>query len=241
MDLSIVIPARNEAENVAPLIREIRATLDGIVEYELIVVDDGSTDGTAERLLEIKRAGYGALRILRHARACGQSTAIHTGVQAAWGRWIVTLDADGQNDPADIPKLIEAAHAIGSDRWLFLVAGYRRRRQDNWLKRVSSRIANAVRGRLLRDGAPDSGCGLKLFPRDGFLDLPYFDHMHRFLPALVRRHGGAVLQVEVNHRPRMRGRSKYGLHNRLWVGLVDLAGVMWLIRRTRLPDGVSEL
>lgn len=241
MEISLVIPAQNEAENVEPLIQEIRAALDGVVEYELIYVDDGSTDDTVERLLAVKNRGYEALRVLRHPRACGQSTAVYTGVEAAWARWIVTLDADGQNDPADIPRLLQIARTLPQDARPQLVAGYRRKRNDSWLKRISSRIANAVRGRLLNDGTPDTGCGLKLFSRDGFLALPYFDHVHRFLPALFLRHGGEVKIVEVSHRPRTRGISKYGVHNRLWVGLVDLVGVMWLLRRTRLPHGYSEL
>jgi dolichol-phosphate mannosyltransferase len=241
MDISVVIPAKNEAENVEPLINEIRAALDGRVDYELIYVDDGSTDDTAARLLAIREQGYGRLRILRHPQSCGQSTAIHTGVAAARAPWIVTLDADGQNDPADVPKLLEALRAEPRDARLQLVSGYRRRRNDNWLKRISSRIANAVRGWLLKDGTPDTGCGLKLFSRDAFLTLPYFDHMHRFLPALFQRHGSRIRIVEVNHRPRTRGVSKYGVHNRLWVGLVDLVGVMWLQSRTRFPEEHIEL
>ncbi|HXG28525.1 MAG TPA: glycosyltransferase family 2 protein [Nevskiales bacterium] len=241
MDVSIVIPVKDEADSVEPLIRETRAALDGRVEYEIIYVDDGSTDDTVERLLRVRQQGCDALRILQHPRPCGQSTAIYTGVEAAWGRWIVTMDGDGQNDPADIPRLLEVARRQAPVSEPFLVAGYRKHRHDSWLRRLSSRIANAVRSRLLADEAPDTGCGLKLFSRDGFFLLPYFDHMHRFLPALVRRHGGQVIQVEVRHRPRLNGRSKYGLHNRLWVGLADLAGVMWLIRRTRLPGKVREL
>lgn len=241
MDFSVVIPARNESENIEPLAGEIRAALDGRYDYELIYVDDGSDDDTLARLQAIKRGGFERLRVLHYAPSCGQSTAIRTGVEAARAQWIVTLDADGQNDPADIPRLFETARAAGGDAPPPLVAGYRRRRRDSWLKRVSSRIANTVRGRLLGDQTPDTGCGLKCFSRAGFLALPYFDHMHRFLPALFRRAGAAVAIVEVNHRPRQAGKSNYGLHNRLWVGIVDLCGVLWLQRRNRLPKAVTEV
>ncbi|MBI2383801.1 MAG: glycosyltransferase family 2 protein [Gammaproteobacteria bacterium] len=241
MDFSIVIPAKNESGNVAPLVGEIRAALDGRYDYELIYVDDGSTDDTVARLQALKDAGFPRLRILRHQASCGQSTAVRTGVKAAQAPWIVTLDADGQNDPADIPALFECVRAPDRDPRLAVVAGWRRSRQDTWLKRVSSKVANAVRGRLLNDGTPDTGCGLKCFSRSGFLDLPYFDHMHRYLPALFRRAGGSVRIVEVNHRPRNAGKSNYGLHNRLWVGIVDLFGVMWLQRRAKRPQVLTEL
>ncbi|MCX7627523.1 MAG: glycosyltransferase family 2 protein [Methylophilaceae bacterium] len=233
--LSVVVPVRNEADNIAPLIAEIRAALDGRVDYEIIYVDDGSTDATPQRLAAIKPT-CPRLRVIRHAESCGQSTAIHTGVKAAHGDWIVTLDGDGQNDPADIPKLM-AAVAPGVE----LVGGNRRHtRRDSWIKRLSSVIANGVRSRLLGDSTPDTGCGLKLFPRAVFLDLPYFDHMHRFLPALVIRHGGRVVSVPVNHRPREFGKSHYGTLDRLMVGLVDLLGVMWLQRRAKRPVVVEE-
>ena len=235
MQLSVVVPVRDEADNLAPLVEEIHRALEGRCEFEVVYVDDGSTDGTLERLRALQRS-HPRLRVLRHARSCGQSTAIRTGVRAARGRWIATLDGDGQNDPADIPRLLAVRDAEGGEAARLMVVGWRRRRHDSWLRRLSSRVANGVRGRLLRDGTPDTGCGLKLFPRALFLELPYFDHMHRFLPALARRAGARVVSVEVRHRPRTRGRSKYGLHNRLWVGLVDLAGVMWLMRRSRLPE-----
>ncbi len=235
MDLSVVIPVRNEQDNILSLITEIRAALDGRLDYEVVYVDDGSTDATAERLVAAQRE-FARLRVLTHARSCGQSAALATGVRAARAGWIATLDGDGQNDPADIPKLWAVAHAADRPANLQLVAGWRRRRQDSWLKRLSSRIANGVRARLLKDATPDTGCGLKLFPREVFLQLPYFDHMHRFLPALVQRNGGRTVSVEVNHRPRTRGTSKYGVHNRLWVGIVDLLGVMWLCRRMRRPE-----
>ncbi|MGE5203449.1 MAG: glycosyltransferase family 2 protein [Acidobacteriota bacterium] len=233
MDLSVVIPARNEAPNVAPLVAEIRRALDGRLDYEIVYVDDGSTDDTAAALRSLA-AGFPRLRFLRHRASSGQSMAIRTGVKAAQAPWIATLDADGQNDPADIPRLWEIARAAPPEPPL-LVAGHRRKRRDSWMKRAASRIANGIRRRLLRDATPDTGCGLKLFRRDLFLELPAFDHMHRFLPALVRRQGGSTVSVEVNHRPRERGRSNYGVFDRLWVGIADLLGVMWLMRRAKRP------
>jgi dolichol-phosphate mannosyltransferase len=234
MQLSLVIPVRNEAENIDALIAEIRASLDGRTEYEVIYVDDGSSDDTPKRLAQAKKT-FPRLRVLRHRESCGQSSALATGVKAACAPWIATLDGDGQNDPADILKLLAALNGPEGDRPLQLVAGYRRRRRDNWLKRLSSRVANGVRGRLLGDRTPDTGCGLKLIAREAYLALPFFDHMHRFLPALIQRNGGRTLSVEVSHRPRTRGTSNYGLHNRLWVGIVDLFGVMWLKRRMKHP------
>ena len=228
-----MIPAHNEAENVGPLVREIVAALGGggRGDYEIVVVDDGSTDATGERLGELARATP-CLRSVRHPASRGQSFAIATGVKAARGTWIATLDGDGQNDPADIPKLLALRAGGGaSAAGPLLVAGYRKQRRDTWLKRVSSRVANAVRGRLLGDRTPDTGCGLKVFEREAFLALPHFDHMHRFLPALFLRAGGRVVSVEVGHRPRERGASHYGMWNRLWVGIVDMLGVWWLIRR----------
>jgi dolichol-phosphate mannosyltransferase len=238
MDLSVVVPVKNEQENVAPLIAEIRAALDGRVDYEVVYINDGSTDATAARLAAIQKE-FPRLRVLTHARSCGQSAAIVSGVRAARGEWIATLDGDGQNDPADIPKLLALVRDPAQPKNLQCIAGWRKKRQDTWLKRLSSKIANGVRSRLLGDATPDTGCGLKLIPRAVWLQLPFFDHMHRFLPALVQRNGGATVSVEVNHRPRTRGVSNYGLHNRLWVGLVDLVGVMWLQRRMKCAQ-VSE-
>lgn len=233
--LSVVVPVRNEEDNIAPLVAEIREVLEGRIDYEIIYVNDGSTDGTARRLAELKKT-CPRLRVFRHEKSCGQSTAVRTGVKAARGEWVVTLDGDGQNDPADIPKLIEAL-----EPGVELVGGNRRHaRRDTWIKRVSSVIANAVRAWLLHDSTPDTGCGLKLFPRDVFLDLPYFDHMHRFLPALVLRRGGRVVSVPVHHRPRERGKSNYGTLDRLLVGVVDLLGVMWLQRRAKRPVVTEE-
>jgi glycosyltransferase involved in cell wall biosynthesis len=237
-ELAVVVPVKNEAENVAPLVAEIEAALEGVVDYELIYVDDGSGDATAARLAEA-RAARPRLRVLRHARSCGQSTAIRSGVRAARAPLIATLDGDGQNDPADIPALLAVMRAA-PDAARLLVTGQRLRRRDSWLKRISSRVANAVRGALLGDGTPDTGCGLKLFRRDAFLELPYFDHMHRFLPALMIRAGGRVVSVPVRHRPRERGRSNYGTLDRLWVGMIDLAGVAWLQRRARIAQAAED-
>ena len=237
MQLSVIIPVRNEAENILPLLAEIHATLAGR-EFEVVYVDDGSTDATSKVLTDAQ-ARYPRLRVLAHAESCGQSAALITGFRAARGEWIVTLDGDGQNDPADIPKLLAVRDGSGRPANLQLVAGYRKKRQDTWLKRFSSRVANGVRSRLLGDATPDTGCGLKLILRSAVLELPVFDHMHRFLPALIQRNGGATLSVEVNHRPRTRGTSNYGMFDRLWVGIVDLFGVMWLQRRVRRPR-VSE-
>lgn len=228
--LSVVVPVRNEQDNIAPLISEIRTALDNVVSYEIIYVNDGSTDATPQRLADIAQ-DFPQLRVVHHQHSCGQSTAVRSGVKAAQGDWIATLDGDGQNDPADIPKLIAAVK-----EGVALVGGNRRHaRRDTWIKRVSSVIANTVRSAMLGDHTPDTGCGLKLIRRDTFLDLPYFDHMHRFLPALVIRSGGQVVSVAVNHRPRERGVSNYGTLDRLLVGVVDLFGVAWLQRRAKRP------
>ena len=238
MDLSVVIPARNEAPNVAPLVAEIRRALEGRVDYEIVYVDDGSGDATAAEIRRVAGASP-RLRLVRHQGSCGQSMAILTGVKAARAAWIATLDADGQNDPADIPALWEIAQSAPASPPL-MVAGQRRKRRDTWSKRAASRAANAIRRALLGDGTPDTGCGLKLFRRDFFLELPRFDHMHRFLPALAMRQGGKVISVPVNHRPRERGQSNYGVFDRLWVGITDLFGVMWLMRRAKNPIVLEE-
>ena len=237
MDLSVVIPARNEAPNVAPLVAEIRAALDGRADYEIVYVDDGSSDGTADAVRALM-AELPRLKLLRHAASCGQSAAIRTGVLGASGLWIATLDADGQNDPADIPRLWAGAQAMHEER--VLIAGFRQKRRDTLVKRLSSRVANWVRSRMLKDNTPDTGCGLKLLRRELYLMLPFFDHNHRFLPALVLRQGGAVVSEPVNHRPRQRGISNYGLFDRLWVGIVDLFGMMWVMRRAKNPVLLAE-
>jgi dolichol-phosphate mannosyltransferase len=235
--VSVVIPVRNEAENVAPLVAEIAAALAGR-SFEVIYVNDGSTDGTEAELVRLK-AQHPWLRQVRHARSCGQSAALRTGMWAARGKVIVTLDGDGQNDPAFLPQLIakleQGAPQMG------LVAGQRVGRKATAFKRFQSRFANAVRGAILRDGTRDSGCGLKAFPRDVGLALPYFDGLHRFLPALVRREGRDIGYVDVVDRPRGHGVSNYGFWDRLWIGILDLCGVWWLIRRKKRVPEISEV
>jgi len=239
LDVSVVIPVCNERDNVLPLAREIHSALEGRYRYETIFVDDGSTDGTAEAVRAARRDGMPEIRLIRHSLRSGQSAAVATGVREARAPWIATLDGDGQNDPGDIPNLLDAARTAASPR-LRLVMGNRTTRRDTWLRRLSSRVANGVRGGLLKDGTPDTGCGIKVFDRAVFMDMPRFDHMHRFMPALYQREGYEVVSVPVNHRERTRGKSKYGLHNRLWVGIVDLFGVMWLIRRASPRIHIDE-
>jgi dolichol-phosphate mannosyltransferase len=237
--LSVVVPVKNEADNILPLIAEIRAALGDGPAYEILYVDDGSTDDTLARLADAHLITP-ELRVLCHVASCGQSAALRTGVIGARGRLIATLDGDGQNDPADVPNLIAKFHQLEADRGggpeVGMVAGQRLKRRDSAVKRWSSKIANRVRSGMLGDDTPDTGCGLKLFSRDAFLRLPYFDHIHRFLPALMRREGYAIGLEPVNHRHRLHGRSKYGINNRLWVGIVDLFGVFWLQRRMRRPQ-----
>lgn len=228
--LSIVVPVCNEEDNVADLIFEIRKALQKKITYEIIYVDDGSKDRTYKNLKTLQKT-YQELRLISHQKSCGQSTSIRTGVKHAHYDWIVTLDGDGQNNPADILKLLNMLK-----EGVKLVSGNRRHsRRDSWVKRISSVIANGVRSWMLQDDTPDSGCGLKLFSKEVFLDLPYFDHMHRFLPALIKRHGGLIISVPISHRPRSHGYSNYGTLDRLLVGVVDLFGVAWLQRRAKLP------
>jgi dolichol-phosphate mannosyltransferase len=236
--VSVVVPVKNEEDNIEPLVREIAAALAGQAEFEIIYVNDGSTDRTPQ-VLEGLKTEFPMLRVATHRAACGQSQAVATGVKLARFEWIATLDGDGQNDPADIPALLNALEAPSQPANLELLAGWRNKRKDTFIRRLSSKVANGVRSRFLKDNTPDTGCGLKVFARATFLELPHFDHMHRFLPALVQRNGGAVVSVPVYHRPRERGTSKYGIHNRLWVGIVDLFGVAWLQRRVRRPEIVS--
>jgi dolichol-phosphate mannosyltransferase len=236
-DLSVVIPVQNEEDNIRMLIDEVRQSLDGVLDYELIYVNDGSTDSTLE-ILEEYRSGFPLLRIYSHQTGVGQSTAVRTGIIHAQSPVIATLDGDGQNDPADIPALYQALIA-NADAGVVLVNGYRKERKDTFIKRISSRLANGIRGWLLDDDTPDTGCGLKVFSRIAYLEVPFFDHLHRFLPAMMINGGGKVMSVEVNHRERQLGSSHYGFFDRLWVGVFDLMGVIWLKSRTTHPV-VSE-
>ncbi len=236
MQLSVVIPVKNEADNIVPLVDEVEAALAGRFDFEILVIDDGSTDATGD-MLKAAKARLPRLRLIRHAANRGQSAGVWTGVRRARGEWIATLDGDGQNDPADLPQMWARLQAEPRPD---MVAGHRVDRKDTASKKIASRLANRIRAAFLKDETPDSGCGIKIFRRELFLELPYFDHMHRFLPALVRRHGGRVVSVAVNHRPRGAGRSNYTNFGRLKAGLLDLVGVWWLIRRSRLPIDARE-
>jgi dolichol-phosphate mannosyltransferase len=240
--LSVVVPVFNEQDNLEPLIREILAALRGNAQlqggdFEIVYVDDCSRDATLDTLKRLKNE-IPELRVVRHVNQSGQSTAVRTGVKAARGAWIATLDGDGQNDPADIPKLLAEREKSPADVKLF--AGWRVQRKDTGSKRWASKFANAVRSRMLQDATPDTGCGIKLFEREAFLDLPYFNHMHRYLPALMQRAGWKTVSVPVNHRHRTSGVSKYNNLNRALVGLRDLRGVAWLIVRSK-RTAVEEL
>ena len=232
-DFSVVVPVRNEADNISPLIAELKTVMTALQPYEIVIVDDGSDDATPEVLRDQARA-CPELRVIRHRSSAGQSAAITTGVNEARAGIIITLDGDGQNDPADIPALLDRFREADNPD-LLLVTGERQKRRDTLLKRLSSRVANAVRGTLLGDHTPDTGCGLKVFSRPAYLAMPGFDHMHRFLPALMLCQGGHVLSVPVNDRARQHGVTKYGVFDRLGVGIVDLFGVMWLQRRPGTP------
>jgi len=238
--VSVVVPALNEAENVKPLVDEIMAVANQFPLAEIVYVDDGSTDNTVE-VLKSLRGSVNFLKILKHDRRSGQSAAMMTGARGACGDVIITMDGDGQNDPADIPLLYNLYLKHYQNDNLGMVAGQRRKRNDSWSKRVSSRLANKIRAFLLNDGVRDTGCSLKLIRRDVYVRLPYFSHMHRYLPALVKREGYQIALVDVNHRPRLRGVSKYGFWNRLWVGIVDLMGVMWLQARAKMPGKVDQV
>jgi dolichol-phosphate mannosyltransferase len=231
--LSVVVPVFNESANVAPLIAEIVAALRTRGAFEIVYVNDCSKDDTLAQLQSLK-AKTPELRVLSHQRQSGQSTALRTGVKFARGAWIATLDGDGQNDPADIPKLLAAQVNVGADTKL--IAGWRVLRKDSFSKRIASRVANSIRAWMLRDATPDTGCGIKLFERAAFLELPYFDHMHRYIPALMQRAGHQTISVPVHHRARNAGVSKYTNLGRLWVGLADLRGVAWLIRRAKVTE-----
>jgi len=236
--VSIVVPVRNEAENIAPVIGEIAAALDGRWNYEIIYVNDGSTDATPERLASAMKSRPN-LREVRHAASAGQSAAVRSGVRAAHGAIVATLDGDGQNNPAFLPALISAIEEGGERTGL--VAGQRVGRKDTGFKKIQSRIANTVRNAILHDGTRDTGCGLKAFRREVFLAMPYFDGLHRFLPALVRREGYDIAYVDVIDRPRHSGVSNYGFFDRLWIGIMDLAGVWWLVRRKKPTPVATEV
>src|SRR5947209_9382488 len=238
VDVSVVVPVRNEAGNVAPVIAEIAAALDGRWAYEIIYVNDGSTDATPQHLAEIMKTRKN-LRRIDQATSSGQSAAVRSGVRAARGAIVATLDGDGQNNPAFLPDLISAVEN-GGDR-IGLAAGQRVQRKATGFKKLQSRVANGVRNAILRDGTRDTGCGLKAFRRELFLSMPYFDGLHRFLPALVRREGYEIGYVEVIDRPRRHGASNYGLWDRLWIGILDLFGVWWLIRRRKRVPQVTEV
>lgn len=239
--ITVVVPVLNEEDNIKTLIEEIDAAAKTAPISEIIYVDDGSTDGTYDVLQSLKPT-YAALRVIRHTQRSGQSAALWTGVRAAGNDVIVTLDGDGQNNPADIPALYDL-YTNNKEFYLkLMVAGERAKRNDNWVRRISSRIANKIRSRLLKDNTRDTGCSLKLFQRRDYLSLPYFDHMHRFLPALMMRDHVRILHVPVSHRPRMKGTSKYGTFDRLAVGISDLWGVWWLLRRPfAYPETYEDL
>jgi len=239
VELSIVVPVRDESGNASDLAMEIAAALDGR-SYEVIFVDDASSDDTRAELAALK-SRLPQLRLIGHRTNAGQSRAVRTGVLAARAPLVATLDGDGQNDPADIPRLVMRLSRADAPANLGMVGGKRAKRRDSWAKRTASRIANTVRKSLLRDGADDSGSGIKAFKREAFLRLPYFDHMHRYMPALMQREGFAVEFVDVNHRPRGAGRSKYTNLGRLAANMTDLFGVMWLASRARAPGGADEL
>jgi glycosyltransferase involved in cell wall biosynthesis len=237
--LSLVIPAKNEQGNIAALLTEAFNVMRDYPGFEVVLVDDGSSDQTRDVAVRTASALKGQLFTVRHTQSVGQSVALATGISKAKGDLIVTMDGDGQNDPADIPALLQRANSIRALD--FCIAGFRKNRKDTAWKRFQSRLANRVRDALLHDGVPDTGCGLKLFPRSTFLKLPWFDHGHRFIPALVRSIGGEIAIVEVNHRPRTAGLSKYNAWNRTWAGILDLFGVLWLLHRTRVPVIASPI
>lgn len=239
VQVSIVIPVKNEADNIGELVRKIDEACQDQADFEIIVVDDGSEDGSAQ-VIETMAETMAHLRLLRHDRSGGQSAAVHTGVTHARGDIVCTLDGDGQNPPSELPKLFAPFLSDAASPGLGLVAGQRVKRQDTLAKKWASRFANAIRGTLLRDGTRDTGCGLKGFRRAAFLELPYFNHMHRYLPALFIRHGWTIAHVDVSHAPRVSGTSKYSNLQRGLVGIVDLLGVVWLLRRGKTSRLISK-
>lgn len=236
-DVSVVLPAKDEAACIVAVLRDIASALSAI-RHEIVVVDDGSTDGTGDAVLAL-RAELPQLRLIRHAKACGQSAALRSGVQAAVGRIIATLDADGQNPPSNLPRLLAPFLEANADPGLGIVQGQRLRRQDTWSKKIGSKIANWIRNALLHDGVRDSGCGMKAFPRAAYLNLAYFDHLHRFMPAMIKREGLRVEVMDVTHSERTAGISKYNNLQRALVGIVDLLGVAWLMRRRKVPQATE--
>ena len=228
--LSVVVPVYNEEKNIGPVVNELLEALKGHEPHEILLVNDGSTDNSQEVLMELTNI-VANFRTIQHRRKRGQSAAVYSGVLAARAPIVATLDGDGQNDPADIPRLFEVYKSHAKNDGRLMVTGWRKERSDHWYKRFSSRVANIVRSFILADKTPDTGCGLKIFRREDFLRLPIFDHMHRFMPALMIQSGGRVMSAKVNHRPRQSGNSKYGTFDRLLVGLTDILGVIWLGRR----------
>ncbi len=234
MGLSVIVPFYNEEENVIPLVQEITEALKSI-SFEILAIDDASQDRTLENLYQVAHSNT-RVRVLSHDRNYGQSSAILTGARHASFSLLATLDGDGQNDPKDLLKLWQIYHKVPQTRRAqTVIFGNREKREDNLLRRFSSRIANALRAYMLKDLCPDTGCALKLFPREGFLNLPLFNHFHRFLPALFQLHNYQMINVNVSHRPRVFGQSKYGVFNRLWVGIYDIFGVRWLLKRKCAP------
>ncbi|CAE6894197.1 Glycosyltransferase like family 2 [Vibrio sp. B1FLJ16] len=231
--ISVVIPAKNEQGNIGKLVKEIHNSLKACPEFEIVITDDGSTDNTVQEALDAAQECGCDLQVVSHEKSCGQSTAVLTAVKHAKGEWIITSDADGQNDPSDMPGMLELAAQVKNLH--FCIAGYRAKRLDTTWVRFQSKVANTIRHALLGDGVPDSGCGLKVIPKATYLRLPYFDHMHRFLPALIKSLDGEIVVHQVAHRDREVGTSNYNAWNRAWVGIVDLLGVIWLQRRTKTP------
>ncbi|MBT3133704.1 glycosyltransferase family 2 protein [Alteromonas sp. ALT199] len=236
--VSVVLPAKNEAKNLSVLLREISEVVPSTT-TEIIVVDDGSSDDSLSLLRNLSSTLPVSFRVIVHPLSCGQSTSVFHGVLQAKGKWIITLDADGQNDPADIPRLIRAAKETNAAH--FCVIGHRQKRKDTPWKRFQSKVANRIRQWILQDDTPDTGCGLKLLPRSTFLLLPYFDHMHRYIPALTKRLGGEVVCISVNHRARLEGKSNYTAWNRGWAGIIDMLGVRWLMYRNKLNHIASGI
>ena len=238
--ITIIIPVHNEQDNIVPLLKEIELSSKQCPISEVIYIDDASTDNTPS-ILEHQKENYPFLRVIRHSVRSGQSAAFMAGARAAGNAILVFMDGDGQNAPADITRLLFAYNAGTKKSKKVMVAGQRQKRHDNALRRVSSRLANNIRSWLLKDGTRDTGCSLKMIDREDYLRLPFFNHMHRFLPALLLRDHVQIVHVDVSHRPRQAGTSKYGFWNRFWVGILDLLGVKWLMMRGLPADySVSE-